>query len=131
MSQSNGVTEMDMLKVKLSKIQYELQSSKTGYLCFAIADALNGKIHIKSITGSLGAHLMKIEPELFKASKYGNSSILEDWIQWDQLHRYPVLFNQSVVKPNPDDSFFRNANQFRVDLVSILIEKHGDIELTF
>ena len=122
---------MELLKVKLSKIQRELESSKTGYLCFAIADALYGKVHIPSITGTLGEHLQKIEPELFKASDYGNSAILEDWIQWDQLHRYPVLFNQSVVKEHPDDCLFRFANQFRVDLVRMLIDKHGDLELAF
>lgn len=122
---------MDMLKVKLSKIQRELKSSGTGYLCFAIANALNGKVHLPSITGSLGAHLMRIEPELFKAGDYGDASILEDWIQWDQLHRYPVLFNHAVVKSHPDDCYIKHANQFRVELVRILIEKYGDIELTF
>lgn len=122
---------MELFKVKLSKIQRELKASGTGYLCFAIAAALHGKAHIPSITGTLGAHLIKIEPELFKSSDYGNAAILEDWIQWDQLHRYPVLFNQSVVKEHPDDCFFRFAHQFRVDLVHMLIEKHGDLELTF
>ena len=122
---------MNLLKVKLSDIQRELKASKTGYMCFAIADALCGRAHIPSITGTLGVHLLNIEPELFKASDYGNSAILEDWIQWDQLHRYPVLFNRAMIKDNPDDCLIRGANQFRVDLVRILIEKHGDLELTF
>lgn len=127
------------MKIRLSSILQYLITFKASYICCVIGELIERETAdgdkvppIGVITLQLNYQLVQLEPGLFHEGTFGRVSILEDWIRWPELHKYPSLFNLASVNGETTDYCgFLNGNQFRVEMVRYLIEKHGDIELTF
>ena len=127
------------MKIRLSSILQYLITFEASFICCVIGELIyrvtndGDKVpSIGAITQDLNNQLVQLEPGLFHEGVFGRASIFEDWIRWPELHKYPSLFNlASVNGATTEQCGFLNGHQFRVEMVRYLIEKHGDIELTF
>jgi hypothetical protein len=121
-----------MYQINLTSLRRQMAAYGGTYLCFSVGELLDHELTAYQVTTQLIAQLEKMEPALLQHSeKYKQSAILEDWIQWDNLYLYPSLLALAVVTKDHDNCYFLGANQFRVALLDLLIEKHGDQVLTF
>jgi hypothetical protein len=127
------------MNIRLTRVLKTLLAQEASYVCCVIAELLNRATPegekvpaIGTITLGLNEQLVKLEPGLFHAGTYGSISILEDWIRWPELHKYPALFDRAIVKGETTEQCgFFSGHEFRVEMLRYLIEKHGDVELTF
>lgn len=127
------------MKIRLSSILQYLITFEASFICCVIGELIYRETNdgdkvppIGTITQDLNNQLVQLAPELFHKGVYGKISILEDWIRWPELHKFPVLFYlASVNGATTEQCGFLNGHQFRVEMIRYLIEKHGDVELTF
>lgn len=120
------------MKISLTQLRRQMAESRGTYLCFGVAELLDQRLTAYAITLQLIAQLEKMEPKLLRRSTiYSHSAILEDWIQWDNLHEYPQLLALAEVKRDHENCHFVNGHEFRVALLDLLIETHGDQVLVF